>query len=82
LFASEFFAVLAADVLFAQAKTNLVAAMDKDFVKTNGQYVTIGNMMYDTNSPSNTEEFKQYMWRVYELRKLTFWCIQCNRSVG
>ena len=64
------FAVLAADVLFAQAKTNLVAAMDKDFVKTNGQYVTIGNMMYDTNSPSNTEEFKQYMWRVYELTKI------------
>ena len=51
--------MLAADALFAQAETNLVAAMDKDFVKTNGQYVTIGNMMYDTNSPLNTEEFKQ-----------------------
>jgi len=64
------FAVLAADALFAQTKTNLVATMDKDFVKTNGQHATIGNMMHDTNSPLNKEESKQYMWRVHELMKI------------
>jgi thiol-disulfide isomerase/thioredoxin len=65
-----FIALLAAGSLFAQTGTNSGAAMDKDFVKTNGQYVTIGTMMYDTNSPLNTEEFKQYMWRVNQLHKI------------
>jgi peroxiredoxin len=64
------FVLLAAVSLFAQSGTNSVAAMDRDFVKTNGQYVTIGTMMYDTNSPLNTEEFKQYMWRVDQLHKI------------
>jgi peroxiredoxin len=62
--------VLAVGNLFAQSGTNSVAPMNKDFVKTNGQYVIIGNMMYDTNSPLNTVEFKQYMWRVYQLMKI------------
>jgi len=65
-----FFGLLAVGSLFAQSGTNSVAPMDKDFVKTNSQYVTIGTMMYDTNSPLNTEEFKQYMWRVDLLMRL------------
>jgi thiol-disulfide isomerase/thioredoxin len=40
------------------------------FVKTNGEYVTIGNAMFKTNSPANTDEFKHYMWRDQELMKI------------
>jgi thiol-disulfide isomerase/thioredoxin len=61
------FVVLAAGDLLAQAETNSVAPMDKDFVKTNGQYVTIGNAMFKTNSPLNTDEFKKFMLRRQQL---------------
>jgi peroxiredoxin len=62
--------VLAAENLLAQAATNSVPDMDKDYVKTNGQYVTIGNIMVETNSPLNTDEFKQFKWRDELLMKL------------
>lgn len=38
--------------------------MDKDFVKTNGDSVKIGGIFVKTNSPLNSEYFKQFMWRV------------------
>lgn len=44
--------------------------MDKDFLKTNGDYVNIGNIAVKTNSPLNTDEFKQYMWRVQQLHRI------------
>jgi peroxiredoxin len=62
--------VLAAENLFAQAGTNSVPAMDKDFVKTNGEDVTIGNITFKTNSPANTDEFKQFKWREHVLMKI------------
>jgi len=62
--------VLVAGRLFAQTGTNSTTGWGNGFVKTNGQYVIIGNMMYDTNSPLNTDEFKHFMWRDYELMKI------------
>ena len=56
-------AMLVAGNLFAQVATNSITPMDKDYVKTNGQYVIIGNIMVETNSPLNTDEFKQFKWR-------------------
>ena len=44
--------------------------MDKAFLKTNGDSVIIGNIAIKANSPLNTEEFKQYMWRVHQLLKI------------
>ena len=44
--------------------------MDKDFLKTNGDFVKIGGILIKTNSPSNTDEFKQYMWRVHLLDQI------------
>ena len=43
--------------------------MDEDFVKTNGEDVTIGNIIVKTNSPMNTAEFKKFMWRENQLMK-------------
>lgn len=54
--------VLSAAALFAQGQT---PAMDKDFVRTNGSSVRIGNITVKADSPLNTEESKQYMWRVH-----------------
>jgi peroxiredoxin len=64
------FVVLAAGDLFAHAETNSAVAMDKNFLKTNGEYVTIGNISVKTNSPLNTDEFKQVMWRDQQLAKI------------
>ena len=47
---------------FARGET---PAMDKDFVRTNDNSVRIGNIALTMDSPLNTEEFKQYMWRVH-----------------
>jgi peroxiredoxin len=47
-----------------------VTTMDKAFTRTNGEYVIIGSIMVETNSPLNTDVFKQYMWRVDELYKI------------
>jgi thiol-disulfide isomerase/thioredoxin len=65
-----FFALLAAGSLFAQSATNSVAPMDKDFVKTNGAYIIIGNVMVETNSPGNIAEFIQFKWREELLMRL------------
>jgi peroxiredoxin len=62
--------VLMAGSLFAQAETNSAMGWGNGFVKTNGEYVSIGNAMYETNSPANTDEYKHFMWRVYELMKI------------
>jgi len=56
--------------LFAQAETNSAMGWGDGFVKTNGEYVIIGNAMYETNSPANTDEYKHFMWRDYELMKI------------
>jgi Redoxin len=44
--------------------------MTEDFVETNGEYVTIGNILVKTNSPLNTDKFKQFKWREEELWKI------------
>ena len=44
--------------------------MAKNFLKTNGEYVTIGKIMVKTNSPLNTDYFKQFKWREDELWKI------------
>src|ERR1043166_9554298 len=54
--------VLSAAGLFAQGET---PAVDKEFVRTNGNSVRIGNIAVKIDSSLNTEEFKQYMWRVH-----------------
>lgn len=67
---SGIFVVLAAGDLFAQTETNSAAAKNNAFLKTNGDSVTIGNIIVKTNSPLNTDEFKQYMLRVDQLLKV------------
>lgn len=44
--------------------------MAKNFVQTNGEYVKIGGISVKTNSPLNTDKFKQFMWRNHELWKI------------
>jgi peroxiredoxin len=56
--------------LFAQAETNSAMGWGDGFVKTNGEYVIIGNIMVETNSPLNTDEFKQFRWRSDQLLKI------------
>jgi thiol-disulfide isomerase/thioredoxin len=62
--------VFVAGDLFAQAETNSPMGWGNGFVKTNGAYVTIGNAMYETNSPANTDEYKHFMWRNQQLLKI------------
>ena len=57
-------------VLFAQSATQPAVAMDPGYLKTNGEYVTIGRIMVKTNSPLNTDEFKQFKWRDDQLMKI------------
>jgi hypothetical protein len=65
------FVMLVAKKLLAQTATNSVPPMEKDFLKTNGQYVIIAhNIMVETNSPLNTDEFKQFKWRDELLMRL------------
>lgn len=40
--------------------------MDKNFVQTNDEFVRIGGIMVKTNSPLNTDEFKQFKWREHQ----------------
>ena len=62
---------LAVGILSAPAQTNESTNWDKDFVKTNGEYVIIGGRhKIKTNSPSNTFEVKQFMWREELLRRI------------
>ena len=62
--------VLVAGDLFARAETNSTTAMDKAFLKTNGDLVTIGNIAVKKSSRLNTDEFKQYMWRTHLLDQI------------
>jgi peroxiredoxin len=55
--------------LFARTETNSTALKD-GFVKTNGEYVTIGTIMVKTNSPQNTDEFKRFRWRDEQLMEI------------
>jgi thiol-disulfide isomerase/thioredoxin len=64
------FAMFSTSNLFAQAGTNSTMGWGDGFVKTNGEYVTIGNAMFATNSPANTDEFKHFMWRVDQVMKI------------
>ena len=64
-------AFLAVSTTLAKAETNSMATIGPGFLKTNGEFVTIGDIMIKTNSPGNTDEFKQYRWRVHQLDK--FW---------
>ena len=65
------FIVLAVEKLLAQSTTNSVPPMEKDFLKTNGQYVIIANnIMVERNSPLDTDEFKQFKWRDELLMRL------------
>ena len=52
------------------AATNPKVTMDKNFVQTNGEFVKIGGIMVKTNSPLNTDYFKQLMWREQQLLKI------------
>ena len=65
-----FFALLVTGKLFAQSTTNSFPPMPKDYIKTNGQYVAIGNIYIETNSPLNTDEFKEFKWRDELLMRL------------
>jgi peroxiredoxin len=62
--------MLSAVNLAAQTATNQFPPMPADYVKTNGEYVTIGRIMVKTNSPLNTAEFKQFKWRDELLMKI------------
>ncbi|HZF01755.1 MAG TPA: TlpA disulfide reductase family protein [Methylomirabilota bacterium] len=55
--------------LSAQEKINWLPMKD-GFVKTNGEWVTIGGIMVKTNSPLNTDYFKQFKWRDEQLDKI------------
>ncbi|MDE3100378.1 MAG: TlpA family protein disulfide reductase [Verrucomicrobiota bacterium] len=44
--------------------------MPKNFVQTNGEFVKIGGIMVKTNSPLDTDYFKQLMWRNQRLEKI------------
>jgi peroxiredoxin len=62
---------LAMSVMSVPAQTNQFWTWDKDFVKTNGEYVIIGgHVMIPTNSPSNTYEAKQFLWREELLKRI------------
>ncbi|HEX5400531.1 MAG TPA: TlpA disulfide reductase family protein, partial [Verrucomicrobiae bacterium] len=63
-------ALLAMSALLAGAQTNSTSDMDPSFVKTNGEYVTIGSITVKTNSPLNTDKFKHFMWREQQLMQI------------
>jgi peroxiredoxin len=55
---------------FTMAGTDPSQPIDKGFLKTNGQYVTIGTILVETNSPLNSDEFKLFKWRDELLSKI------------
>ena len=61
------FIVLVVENLFAQVESNSTTGWGNGFVKTNGEFVTIGGIMVKTNSPLNTDYFKHFMWRENQL---------------
>ncbi len=52
------------------SQSQATTTMDKNFVQTNGEFVRIGGILVKTNSPLNTEAFKQYMRRNQQLRAI------------
>ena len=52
------------------SRNQLSAPDGQGFSKTNGDFVSIGNIAIKTNSSLNTDEFKQYMWRVHLLDQI------------
>ena len=63
-------AFLAVSTTLAKAETNSMATIGPGFLKTNGEFVTIGDIMVKTNSRLNTEEFKEFHWRDYQLMNI------------
>lgn len=49
---------------YSQGRDTTTPPMSKDFLQTNGEFVKIGGIYVRTNSPLNTDDFKQYKWRV------------------
>lgn len=56
--------------LLAHAETNSTTGWGNGFVKTNGEFVTIGGIMVETNSPLNTDYFKLFMWKEDQLMRI------------
>ena len=54
----------------ALGQANATAGWADGFVKTNGEYVTIGSIMVKTNSSLDSEEYKRYCWRTDQLAKI------------
>ena len=52
------------------AETNLPVAMPPNYAKTNGEYVTIGNIMVETNSPIEHGRIQAVHWRRDQLMKV------------
>jgi thiol-disulfide isomerase/thioredoxin len=55
--------LIAAGILWTRGQTNSAAGWGDGFVKTNGEWVTIGRIMVKTNSSALTEEFIRFKWR-------------------
>lgn len=62
--------MLNAGCLFAKAQTNQVLPIKTGFVKTNGEDVTIGNIIVKVGTPLDTDYFKQFQWRQHLLMQL------------
>jgi hypothetical protein len=67
---TTFVIFLSALILSSCSKKQETPPMAKNFVQTNGEYVKIGDISVKTNSPLNTEKFKQFKWRDDELWKI------------
>jgi Redoxin len=57
-------------ILCSCSKKQETPPMAKNFVQTNGEFVKIGGISVKTNSPLNTERFKQFKWRDDQLFKI------------
>jgi len=67
---TSFVIFLSALILCSCSKKQETPPMAKNFVQTNGEYVKIGGISVKTNSPLNTERFKQFKWRDDQLWKI------------
>jgi hypothetical protein len=67
---TTFVIFLSALILCSCSKKQETPPMAKNYVQTNGEYVKIGGISVKTNSPLNTEKFKQFKWRDDELWKI------------
>src|SRR5439155_5981754 len=64
------FALLAGSVLFVLMEATSLAPTSHAFIRTNGNDVIIGNVSIKKSSPLNTDEFKEYMWRVHQVSQV------------